>query len=291
MKFNLNKNAVMNLLKAPSIIVLFLWMIVPLSMTLYFSVIRFNLLNPEDTGFEGLGNYEFFMTDEAFVPAVLNSLILVASIIFITIVSGIILAVLINRTFPGRGIVRVMLIAPFFIMPTVNALLWKNMFMNPVYGMFAFFSNTFGLEPIDWMSDFPLVSIIIMLSWQWTPFALLIFMTALQSEDQEQKEAAELDGAGFFAKFYYLTLPHLARSIAIVIMIQMIFHLSIFAEILITTGGGPGNEGTNMTYMIFTNALLDFDVGIASAGGVFAIILANIVAYFLIKQVGKSLMA
>lgn len=291
MKFDLNKNTVMNLLKAPSIIVLFLWMIVPLSMTLYFSVIRYNLLNPMDTGFEGLGNYEFFLTDEAFMPAVFNSLILVVSIITITIILGIILAVLIDRTFPGRGLVRVMLIAPFFIMPTVNALLWKNMFMNPVYGMFAFFSNTFGLEPIDWMSDFPLVSIIIMLSWQWTPFALLIFMTALQSQDQEQKEAAELDGAGFFAKFYYLTLPHLARSIAIVIMIQMIFHLSIFAEILITTGGGPGNESTNLTYMIFTNALLDFDVGIASAGGVFAIILANIVAYFLIKQVGKSLMA
>ena len=291
MKFDLNKNTVMNLLKAPSIIVLFLWMIVPLSMTLYFSVIRYNLLNPMDTGFEGLGNYEFFLTDEAFMPAVFNSLILVVSIITITIILGIILAVLIDRTFPGRGLVRVMLIAPFFIMPTVNALLWKNMFMNPVYGMFAFFSNTFGLEPIDWMSDFPLVSIIIMLSWQWTPFALLIFMTALQSQDQEQKEAAELDGAGFFAKFYYLTLPHLARSIAIVIMIQMIFHLSIFADILITTGGGPGNESTNLTYMIFTNALLDFDVGIASAGGVFAIILANIVAYFLIKQVGKSLMA
>lgn len=291
MKFELNKSTVMNLLKAPSIIVLFLWMIVPLSMTLYFSVIRYNLLSPMDNGFEGLGNYEFFMTDAAFMPAVLNSLILVVSIIVVTIISGIILAVLIDRTFPGRGIVRVMLISPFFIMPTVNALLWKNMFMNPVYGMFAFFSNTFGLEPIDWMSDYPLVSIIIMLSWQWTPFALLIFMTALQSQDQEQKEAAELDGAGFFAKFYYLTLPHLSRSIAIVIMIEMIFHLSIFAEILITTGGGPGNDGTNLTYMIFTNALLNFDVGIASAGGVFAIILANIVAYFLIKQVGKSLMA
>lgn len=291
MKFNLAKNTVMNLMKAPSIIVLLLWMVVPLSMTLYFSVIRYNLLNPADTGFEGLGNYEFFMTDEAFMPAVFNSLILVLSIITITIIMGIMLAVLIDRTFPGRGIVRVMLIAPFFIMPTVNALLWKNMFMNPVYGMFAFLSNTFGLEPIDWMSDFPLASIIMMLSWQWTPFALLIFMTALQSQDQEQKEAAELDGAGFFAKFYYLTLPHLARSIAIVIMIQMIFHLSIFAEILITTGGGPGSDSTNLTYMIFTNALLDFDVGIASAGGVFAIILANIVAYFLIKQVGKSLMA
>lgn len=288
---SLNKNTVMSFFKAPSIIVLFLWMIVPLSMTLYFSLIRFNLLYPEQGGFEGLGNYEFFLTDEAFGPAVLHSLVLVLSIIAITVVGGIFLAVLIDKAFPGRGIVRVMLIAPFFIMPTVNALLWKNMFMSPVYGIFAWFASLLGLPPIDWMSDFPILSVVIMLSWQWTPFALLIFMTALQSQDQEQKEAAELDGAGFFAKFYYLTLPHLARSIAIVVMIELIFHLSIFAEILITTGGGPGNDGTNLTYMIFTNALLDFDVGIASAGGVLAIILANIVAYFLIKQVGKSLMA
>lgn len=288
---SLNKNTIMSLFKAPSIIALFLWMIVPLSMTIYFSLVRYNLLYPEQSGFEGLENYVYFLSDDAFMPAVLNSLILVASIIIITVVLGISLAVLIDKAFPGRGIVRVMLIAPFFIMPTVNALLWKNMFMSPVYGLFAYIASIFGLEPIDWMADFPLISVIIMLSWQWTPFALLIFVTALQSQDIEQKEAAELDGATFFDKFYYLTLPHLSRSIAIVVMIEMIFHLSIFAEILITTGGGPGNDGTNLTYMIFTQALLDFDIGVASAGGVFAIILANVIAFFLIRQVGKNLTA
>jgi len=288
---SLNKNTIMSLFKVPSIIALFLWMIVPLSMTIYFSLVRYNLLYPEQSGFEGLENYVYFLSDDTFIPAVLNSLILVASIIIITVVLGIALAVLIDKAFPGRGIVRVMLIAPFFIMPTVNALLWKNMFMSPVYGLFAYIASVFGLEPIDWMADFPLISVIIMLSWQWTPFALLIFVTALQSQDIEQKEAAELDGATFFDKFYYLTLPHLSRSIAIVVMIEMIFHLSIFAEILITTGGGPGHDGTNLTYMIFTQALLDFDIGVASAGGVFAIILANVIAFFLIRQVGKNLTA
>jgi sorbitol/mannitol transport system permease protein len=139
------------------------------------------------------------------------------------------------------------------------------------------------------MADFPLLSIIIMLSWQWTPFALLIFMTSLQSMDKEQVEAAEIEGAGFWSKFYYLTLPHLSRAIAVVVMIQAIFHLSIFAEIFVTTGGGPGYMSTNTTFLIFSQALLQFDVGVASAGGVFAIVVANIIAFFLIKTVAKGM--
>ncbi|MEP5759120.1 MAG: sugar ABC transporter permease [Litoreibacter sp.] len=276
-------------LQAPSIIVLFLWMIVPLSMTVYFSSIRYHLLYPERTGFVGLENYRFFWTDPSFFPALLNTLILVGSVLAISVVLGLAIAMLIDRPFFGRGMVRVMLISPFFIMPTVNALIWKNMMMNPIYGLFAAISGFFGLEPINWLSELPLLSIIIIVSWQWTPFAILIFMTSLQSQDQEQKEAAMLDGAGFWAQFWNLTLPHLARPISIVLLIQMIFHLSIFAEIFVTTGGGPGVQSTNLTYLIFTQALQGFDIGVASAGGVFAIILANIVAIFLIRAVGKTL--
>lgn len=276
-------------LQAPSIIVLFLWMIVPLSMTVYFSTIRYHLLYPERTGFVGLSNYEFFWTDPSFVPALINTLILVGSVLAISVVLGLAVALLINRPFLGRGIVRIMLISPFFIMPTVNALLWKNMMMNPIYGLFAVISQALGFEPIDWLATLPLLSVIIIVSWQWTPFAILIFMTSLQSQDQEQQEAATLDGAGFWAQFWNLTLPHLARPIAIVLLIQMIFHLSIFAEIYVTTGGGPGVQSTNLTYLIFTQALQGFDIGVASAGGVFAIILANIVAIFLIRVVGKTL--
>lgn len=277
------------LLQAPSVILLLLWMIVPLSMTLYFSTIRYHLLYPERSGFIGWSNYEFFYTDPAFWPALLNTLVLVGSVLAISVVVGLAIAILIDRPFRGRGIVRVMLISPFFIMPTVNALLWKNMMLNPIYGLFAVAAQAVGAEPVDWLAQFPLLSVIIIVSWQWTPFAILIFMTSLQSQDQEQKEAALLDGAGFWARFWNLTLPHLSRPIAIVLLIQMIFHLSIFAEIYVTTGGGPGTRSTNLAFMIFSQALQGFDVGVASAGGVFAIILANIVAIFLVRIVGKSL--
>ena len=277
------------ILQAPAVVLLLLWMIVPLSMTIYFSTIRYHLLYPERSGFIGWSNYEFFYTDPAFWPSLLTTLLLVGSVLAISVVFGLALAILVDRPFPGRGIVRVMLISPFFIMPTVNALLWKNMMMNPIYGLFAVVAQFFGAEPVNWLSDHPLLSIIIIVSWQWTPFALLIFMTSLQSQDQEQKEAALLDGAGFWARLWHMTLPHLARPIAIVILIQMIFHLSIFAEIFVTTGGGPGIQSTNLTFLIFAQALQGFDVGVASAGGVFAIILANIVAIFLVRLVGKSL--
>ena len=263
MKFSVSKA-----LQAPSVILLLLWMIVPLSMTIYFSFMRYNLLYPERYGFNGLSNYDFFLTDPALFSAVTNSITLVGSIIAISVILGLGIALLLQETFKGRGIVRVLLISPFFIMPTVNALIWKNMFMNPVYGLFAFVSGIFGWPVVDFLSDFPLLSIIIMLSWQWTPFALLIFMTSLQSMDTEQVEAAELEGAGFWSKFRYLTLPHLGRAIGVVVMIQAIFHLSIFAEIFVTTGGGPGYDSTNTTFLIFTQALLQFDVGVASAGGV-----------------------
>jgi len=276
-------------LQAPSIILLFLWMIVPLSMTIWFSTQRYNLLYRERSGFVGFSNYEFFWTDPAFLPALTNTLILVGSVLAITVVLGLAVSILIDRPFRGRGIARVMLISPFFIMPTVSALVWKNMLMDPNNGLFAAFANALGLQPIEWLQDMPLFSIIIMVSWQWTPFAILIFMTSLQSQDQEQKEAATLDGAGFWSQFYNLTLPHLARPISIVILIQMIFHLAVFAEIFVTTSGGPGVQSTNLTYLIYIQSQQAFDVGVASAGGVFAIILANIVAIFLIRAVGKTL--
>jgi polyol transport system permease protein len=276
-------------LLAPAVGTLFLWMIVPLVMTLYFSVIHYNLMQPGEHGFIGLANYDFFVTDPSFWPAIVNTLLLLGSVIAITVVGGVALALLIDDPFPGRGVVRVLLISPFFVMPTVNALLWKHMMMNPIYGVFAQVSIFFGMQPVDWMTDWPLLSVIIMVAWQWLPFATLIFVTALQSMNREQLEAARMDGARYLQQLRYLYVPHLGRSMAVVIMIEMIFLMSIFAEIFTTTGGGPGDASTNVAFLIFKQALLNFDAGVASAGALFAVVLANIVAIFLIRLIGKNL--
>lgn len=276
-------------LMAPAVVTLFLWMIVPLVMTIYFSLVRYNLMQPGDKVFLGLANFEFFVTDPDFGAAVLNTLLLLGWVIVITVVLGVALALLVNEPFPGRGIVRVLLISPFFVMPTANALLWKHMMMNPVYGVLAQVAAFFGLPPVDWLTDHPLVSVILMVSWQWLPFACLIFITSLQSLDRDQMEAAGMDGANALQKFWFLTLPHLARPIAVVVMIEMIFLIGVFAEIFTTTGGGPGNASTNVAFLIFKQALMNFDVGVASAGALFAVVLANIAAVFLIRLIGKNL--
>lgn len=279
------------LMMAPSVILLFAWMIVPLGMTIYFSLLRYNLLMPGTEEFTGLLNYEFFLTDPAFFDALKNTLLLVGGVLAISVIGGILMALLLDQPMFGQGIVRILVIAPFFIMPTVAALVWKNMFMNPVNGLFAWLFRLFGAEPLDWLAVAPLTSVVIIVAWQWLPFATLILLTALQSLDEEQKEAAEMDGADPISKFIYITLPHMARAITVVVLIETIFLLSVFAEILVTTNGGPGTQSTNITYLVYTQALLQFDVGGASAGGIVAVVLANIVAIFLIRMIGKNLEA
>ena len=308
--------ALPRLLQTPAVILLLLWMLVPLGMTLYFSFIRYvlnSLRRPEWTtpslsNWRGFGNYEYVLYDaKDFWFAVQNSLFIVVAILLITVVLGLALAILVNRSFPGRGIVRVLLISPFFVMPAVNAVLWINMILDPVLGL-----NGLAVEGINnivhSLRDFPVLgaffslwpeftpmsfratqtstyAVIIMVAWQWTPFAVLIFMTSLQSEDEQQKEAAILDGANAWSRFRNLTLPHLARPIAIVVMIQSIFHLALYAEIEIVS---RGNGNKNLPYLI--GEFSTNNIGAASATGIFAVILANIVAIFLLRMVGKNLM-
>ena len=304
------------LLQTPAVLLLLAWMLVPLSMTLFFSFIRYvlnNLRRPEWTtpnidNWRGWGNYEYVLYKaKDFWFAVQNSLMIVSSVIVITIVLGLAIAVLINRSFPGRGIVRVLLISPFFVMPAVNAVLWINMILDPVLGLnglavaglnnmvaglqdFPVLGSCFSLwpeiEPISFRAtQTSAYAVIIMVAWQWTPFAVLIFMTSLQSEDQQQKEAAILDGASAWSQFINLTIPHLARPIAIVLMIQAIFHLSLYAEIEIVS---RGNGNKNLPYLI--GEFASNNIGAASATGILAVILANIVAIFLLRMIGKSLM-
>ena len=274
---------------APAVILLLIWMVVPLAMTLYFSFLNYNLLNPAMVDWAGLFNYRFFYTDPAFFQSIWNTLVIVVGVLLITVLGGIALAVLIDQPIFGQGIVRILVISPFFVMPPVAALVWKNMIMHPEYGVFADIARFFGAAPVDWFARFPLFSIILIVAWQWLPFATLILLTALQSLDSEQKEAAEMDGAGPISQFIYLTLPHLSRAITVIILIQTIFLLGVYAEILDTTNGGPGYATTNLPYLIYRTALLGYDVGGASAGGVIAVILANIVAIFLMRAVGRNL--
>jgi sorbitol/mannitol transport system permease protein len=271
---------------APSLIDLTAWAFVPLSIAIYFAFLRYNL-QTDATGWYGLKNFYYFFHDPYFSKDLINTFVLVFSTLVITVVGGVFVAILLDQPFWGRGIVRILMISPFFIMPTVSSLVWKNLIMHPVFGLFAAIQRFFGsTQPLDWFGAVPLLSVIIIVSWQWLPYAALILLTALQSMDEEQKDASEMDGAGPIAYFRYIMLPHLSRPITVVILIETIFLLNIFAEIKVTSVGGFAG---NLTYLVFSQLNDSNDVGEAAAGGIIAVILANIVSYFLVRIVGRNL--
>ncbi|WP_108485483.1 carbohydrate ABC transporter permease [Oceaniglobus ichthyenteri] len=272
---------------APAVFVLLVWMLIPLCMTLYFSFADYRPMRGVFEPWVGFENYARFLTSSSFLSSLITTLWMVGGILAITITGGVAMALLLDQPMFGQGVVRILVIAPFFVMPTVSALVWKNMFFNVDNGLFSYAFEFFGAQPYDFLSQAPLFSIIVIVAWQWLPFATLILLTAVQSLDSEQLEAAEMDGAPAWSRFRFIILPHLSRAITVVILIQTIFLLSIFAEIFVTTNGAFGTR--TLTYLVYQRVLESQNIGLGSAGGIVAVILANIVAIFLMRIVGKNL--
>jgi sorbitol/mannitol transport system permease protein len=276
-------------LTAPSVLLLVIWMVVPLAMTLWFSFRRYNLLNPMLHGWAGFANYQYLLTDPALYSALYVTVVMVLAVLVITVGLGAVFAALFSNDFPGQGVARVLMISPFFVMPTVASLIWKNLLMNPVNGLIGYLMRMVGLNAVDWFGQVPLWSVIAIVSWEWLPFAFLILFTSVQSLDPSTLEAAHLDGAGPIAVFRHIQVPHMGRAISVVVMMETIFLLGVFAEIYVTTAGGPGIATTNLAFLIYQRALLAYNVGSASAAGVIAIVLANIMAAFLVNTIARRL--
>jgi sorbitol/mannitol transport system permease protein len=222
------------------------------------------------------------------VVIVRNTLVFSSSVVLGSLIFGMILALLLNRQFRGRGLARTLLITPFLIMPTVSAVMWKNMLLNPAFGLISSFLASVGGPRVDWINSYPMFSIVLIVTWEWTPFMMLILLAGLQSLQQEHLEAAQIDGAGPIETFYYIILPHLRRYIEIAVLLEVLFVLNIFGEIFVTTTGGPAIDTTTLTFNIFKEAFMRWNVGRASAYGVIAVVLANIVTIFFLRIIRGS---
>ena len=276
------------LLPIPSIIFMLLVTQVPLIVTLGYSLERWNLLRPKRRKFLGFDNYPDVLTDPDFFEIILNTLVITVSVALVTLALGMALALLLNRDFPGKGIVRTMLITPFLIMPTVSAVLWKNVLFNPAFGLLAAGFAMLGLPRPDMLQDLPMFSVIVVIVWQWTPFMMLILLAGLQSLSRDQIEACQIDGGGPIKLFRYIVLPHLQRYIELAVLMEILFILSVFGVIFVLTSGGPGIQTTNLSYGIYQEAFQRWDIGEASAMGVFAIILANIVVLVFVRVLRRG---
>lgn len=279
-------------LSSPGILFLVIITQVPFVFAIYFSFTRWNLLRPDTTGFLGLNsmwlNYRRILTNDTFWIVIWNTIVLTVSVVAITFILGLAFALLLNRPFPGRALARTLLISPFLIMPVAAAVLWKNVLLDPSVGLLSFYMRLFGANNFYALEAFPMPTVIAILSWQWIPFVMLILLAGLQSLPDSTVEAARIDGATGPSMFRFIILPHLTRFIEIALLLETIFILSEFGIIFVTTAGGPGIQTTNLPYQIFLEAFSRFNVGRASAYGIFAVILANIIIILFLRVLNNN---
>ena len=247
---------------------------VPFAMTIFYSSQHWNLASMTPRHFTGFGNFIAAIHDGVFLQSLLNTLVMVVSTIVISLVLGTLLALGLNRDFPGRGFVRTLAITPFFVMPVAAALFWKAAFYDPSFGLLGWLTSEIGLGRINWLTQFPMLSVVVLIAWRWTAFALLIMLAGLQSFPAEISEAARLDGAAGGSLLRYFLLPHLRPFLELSALMIAMFVLQSFGEIALLTAGGPAYATTNVSYYIYLQAFSAFNLGQAAAYGVVALIIS-----------------
>jgi sorbitol/mannitol transport system permease protein len=256
---------------------------IPFLMTVYYSFFSWNLLKPGSFRFTGLDNYAGLLTDERVRTAVLNTVVLTVCVIGISVVLGLAVATLLNSEVFGKGLMRTLMIAPFLIMPTAGALIWKDTLLNPLFGLLPYLLAPFGLGRVDWVNQYPMVAVVTVEVWRWTPFMMLIILAGLQSQNPEVLEAARVDGANAFQAFRRITLPLVRPFLELGALLGSLFVVQTFDSIYMLTFGGPGEDTTNIPFLLYLVAFQGFNIGQASAIGVVAVILTTIVATFALR--------
>ena len=274
----------------PALVYLAVMTQAPFLLTLWYSFHNWILTSPElGHRWIGLDNFRYELTeDPIFRTAIYNTLEITAAIVGGSLVLGLGFALLLNRRFPLRGVARALMIAPFFVMPTVNAVVQKNLFLNPIFGLANWVTTSVGLHRVDWLAVHPKLAIISMATWQWAPFMMLILLAGLQGIPDEIREAARVDGAGPIAEFRRITLPLLGPYVELAVLLGLIYILQLFGEIFVATQGGPGTETTTIPYYVYQTISQANDVGTSSAQGVLAIVFSAIIAALLLRLLTRA---
>ncbi len=262
----------------PAFIYVILITQIPFALTVYYSFFSWNLLKDNSFKFAGLENYARLLTDESFRTALLNTVVLTVSVIALSVIIGLGVATLLNSEVFGKGIMRTLMIAPFLIMPTAGALIWKDTLLNPLFGLLPYVLSPLGLGRVDWVNQYPMQSVVVVEVWRWTPFMMLIILAGLQSQNPEVLEAARVDGASALQAFRRITLPLVRPFIELGALLGSLFVVQTFDSIFMLTHGGPGEDTTNIPFLLYLVAFQGFNIGQASAIGVVAVILTTIIA-------------
>jgi sorbitol/mannitol transport system permease protein len=262
----------------PALIYMIVVTQVPFLATIWYSFRRWNLLIPGSNKFSGLESYRLAFSDPTFVTALVNTIEITASAVILATLVGTGLAVLLNRRFFGRAVVRTLLITPFLVMPVAGALLWKTTVYDPLYGLLDFVLSPFGAHHVNWIGRFPIPAIVTLSVWQWSPFVMLIVLAGLQSEPLDVLEAAKVDGASTVQTFTRVTLAHIRRYIFLAVLLGSVYIVQTFGKIYMVTQGGPGTATTNLPFYLYEQVFNAYNVGVGAASGVIVLIGTEIVA-------------
>jgi sorbitol/mannitol transport system permease protein len=272
----------------PALLFLILLTQVPFALSVYYSLTDWKVVPPGPREFVGLDNYRDLLRDDFFGEAIVVSIQLTVFPVIAALALGTAFALLLDRKFFGRGIVRTMLITPFLLVPVVIGLVWKNQMFHGLYGVINWVIEKLGGTPVEFVSEHPTLSIIITLVWQWTPFMMLIMLAGLQSQPADVLEAAKVDGAGPFAIFRQLTLSHLRPYMELGVLLGAIYLIQVYDQIAVITGGGPGS--TNVPYYVFQRSIGGgWEFGLASAYSIVVVIASIVIATFALRVLSRLL--
>ncbi len=260
---------------------------IPFVVTVWYSFQNYYFNVPGGAHFTGLSNYKTVFTDPAFRGSLVRSVVMTATAVIVAMILGVAFAVLLDRKFFGRGVVRTLIITPFLVMPAAAALVWTGPMLDPNFGLLNYLLQPFGVHHVAWLSVHALGSVIVVMIWQWTPFMTLIVLAGLQSQPPDTLEAAKVDGAGALATFRELTFPHLRPYIELGILLGSIYLVNTFDAVRLMTNGGPGTATTNLPFLLFEQVNNAFNVGGAAAAGVVTVVLTILVATFALRMFAR----
>lgn len=259
----------------PALIVTIVITQVPFLFSVFYSLTNWQIVPPTPREFVGLENYTTLFSNTFFTSAVWTSVAMTVAAVGLSLLLGTMIAVLLDRNFFGRGVVRTLLITPFLVMPVVAGLVWRTQIFNSLFGTLNWLLAAVGLERVEFIAQAPLASIIAVLVWQWTPFMMLIVLAGLQGQPSDVLEAARVDGAKPRAIFFQITLPHLRPYLELGVLLGSIYLIQVFDHVEVMTGGGPGS--TNVPYFVYQRSIGGgWQFGSASAYSI-VVVLASIV--------------
>ncbi len=255
------------LMVGPGLLVLLLTTTFPLVFLLWNSFQDLNLAMPFLDGFAGLENYSQMMGDSRFWHALRLTAIYTVSSVALQLIIGLGLALLVMQIPAGQWLFRIVAILPIVLAPVVVGLFWRTLMLAPAFGLVDFVFGAVGLGQVNWLgSPTPaLISVIIIHTWQWTPFAFLVLLASLAALPPDVFEAAKIDKANATQRFLHITLPLIRPAVVIVVIMRSMIALSAFAAIFAATGGGPGTASEILNLYAYKTSFVELNFGYGSA--------------------------